>query len=300
VKRSAQHATPSTVVVFGAYGLLGATLCPVLSNFGYHVLKQSRGNIGDVCCNPTDMAEVAGVLNSIQPVAVINLVALSNVDVCEADLPAAFVTNVRSVEVLVSAIEKTESIPHLIHISTDHVYKGVGPHVEGSVSPINNYALTKYTSELLALQVGASIFRTNFIGKSRSDSRQSFTDWIFQSLVGGRYFTVFDDVFFSALSMQTLSICVAKALEVRLAGVFNVGTRDGISKASFAQKFASSLGLNTDMMRIGSVLDMKLSAPRPTDMRLNVRRFENAFGIDMPDMDKEIQKVADEYRGEMK
>ena len=297
---SAQHATPRTVVVFGAYGLLGATLCPVLSNFGYHVLKQSRGNIGDVCCNPTDMAEVAGVLDSIQPVAVINLVALSNVDVCETDLPAAFMTNVRSVEVLVSAIEKTESIPHLIHISTDHVYKGVGPHVEESVSPINNYALTKYTSELLAHQVGATIFRTNFIGKSRSDSRQSFTDWIFQSLVEGRDFTVFDDVFFSALSMQTLSICVAKALETRVAGVFNVGTSDGISKAKLAQKFASCLGLNADKMRIGSVLDIKLTAPRPTDMRLNVTRFEKTFGIDMPNMNTQIQEVANDYKGEMK
>lgn len=297
---SAQHATPDAVVVFGAYGLLGATLCPVLSDFGYHVLKQSRRNIGDVCCDPTDMDEVARVVDSIQPVAVINLVALSSVDVCETDLPAAYMANVRSVETLVSAIAKTQSIPHLIQISTDHVYKGIGPHIEGSVSPINNYALTKYTGELLALQVGATIFRTNFIGKSRSDSRQSFTDWIFQSLVEGRDFTVFDDVFFSALGMQTLSICVAKALEARLAGVFNVGTRDGISKASFAQKFASCLGLNTDKMRIGSVLDMKLSAPRPTDMRLNVTRFEKAFGIDMPDMDIQIQEVADDYRGEMK
>lgn len=297
---SARHATPGSVVVFGAYGLLGATLCPVLGDFGYHVLKQTRGNIGDVCCDPTDMSEVARVLDSIQPVAVINLIALSDVDVCETDLPAAYMANVRSVEALVSAIAKTQPTPHLIHISTDQVYMGIGPHVEGSVSPINNYALTKYTSELLALQVGATIFRTNFIGKSQSDSRQSFTDWIFQSLVEERVFTVFDDVFFSALRMQTLSICVAKSLETRAAGVFNVGTRDGISKAKLAQKFASCLGLNVAKMRIGSVLDIKLTAPRPSDMRLNVTRFEKTFGIYMPDMETQIQDLADDYMGELK
>lgn len=297
---SPPHTTRATVVVFGAYGLLGATLCQVVGDFGYRVLKQSRGNSGDICCDPTNKEEVTRIIISIQPVAVINLVALSNVDVCEIDLPAAYMANVRSVEVLVSAILETQSRPHLIHISTDHVYKGVGPHIESSVSPINNYAMTKYAGELLARQVGATILRTNFIGKSRNSSRQSLTDWIFQSLVEGREFTVFDDVFFSALSMQALSNYVASALEARVAGIFNVGTDDGISKADFAQKFASCLGLNIDKMRIGSVMDVKLTAPRPTDMRLNVTHFEKTFGIDLPDMDTQIREVAADYRGELK
>jgi dTDP-4-dehydrorhamnose reductase len=292
--------TRPTVVVFGAYGLLGASLCQVVADYGYRVLKQSRGNSGDICCDPTNKEEVTRLLISIQPVAIINLVALSNVDVCEVDLSAAYMANVRSVEVLVSAILETRSRPHLIHISTDHVYTGIGPHIESSVSPINNYAMTKYAGELLAHQVGATIFRTNFIGKSCNSSRQSLTDWIFQSLVEGRDFTVFDDVFFSALSIQSLSNYVANALEARVAGVFNVGTRDGISKANFAQKFASCLGINIDKMRIGSVMDMKLTAPRPTDMRLNVTHFEKTFGIDLPDMDSQIREVADDYRGELK
>jgi dTDP-4-dehydrorhamnose reductase len=297
---SPSQTTQGTVVVFGAYGLFGATLCPVLSDFGYRVLKQSRGNSGDICCDPTDKEEITRLLISIQPVAVINLVALSNVDTCETDLSEAYMANVRSVEVLVFAILETQSRPHLIHISTDHVYKGTGPHIESSVSPINNYAMTKYAGELLAHQVGATIFRTNFIGKSRNNSRQSFTDWIFQSLVEGRNFTVFDDVFFSALSMQTLSNYIATTLEARVAGVFNVGTQDGISKAKFAQKFASYLGMNSDKMRIGSVMDMKLKAPRPNDMRLNVTRFEKTYGIELPDVESQIWEVAADYRGESK
>ncbi len=297
---SRSQATRATVVVFGAYGLLGASLCQVLADSGYRVLKQSRGHSGDISCDPTNKEEVTRLLNSIQPVAVINLVALSNVDVCEVDLPAAYIANVRSVEVLVSAILETQSRPHLIHISTDHVYMGIGPHKESSVSPINNYAMTKYAGELLAHQVGATILRTNFIGKSRNSSRQSLTDWIFQSLVEGRDFTVFDDVFFSALSMKSLSNYVANAIEARVAGVFNVGTEDGISKADFAKKFASCLGLNSDKMHIGSVMDMKLIAPRPTDMRLNVTLFKKTFGIDLPDMDTQICEIAADYRGELK
>lgn len=296
---SSPHTTQPTVVILGAYGLLGATLCQVVSDSGYRVLKQSRGKSGDISCDPTNREEVTRLLISIQPVAVINLVALSNVDVCEMDLPEAYMANVRSVEVLVSAIMETQSRPHLIHISTDHVYKGIGPHKESSVSPINNYAMTKYAGELLAYQVGATIFRTNFTGKSRISSRQSLTDWIYRSLVEGREFTVFDDVFFSPLSMQSLSCYVANALEARVAGVFNVGTRDGISKANFAQKFASCLGIKINKMRIGSVMDMKLIAPRPTDMRLNVTHFEKTFGIDLPDMDTQIREIAADYRGEL-
>ena len=297
---SPSQTTRATVVVFGAYGLLGASLCQVVADSGYRVLKQSRGHSGDISCDPTNKEEVTRLLNSIQPVAVINLVALSNVDVCEVDLPAAYMANVRSVEVLVSAILESQSRPHLIHISTDHVYKGAGPHIESSVSPINIYAMTKYAGELLAHQVGATILRTNFFGKSRNSSRQSFTDWIFQSLVEGRDLTVFDDVFFSALSMQALSNYVAIAIEAQVAGVFNVGTYDGISKADFAQKFAGCLGLNIDNMHIGSVKDMKLVATRPTDMRLNVTCFEKTFGIDLPDMDSQIREVAADYRGNLK
>jgi dTDP-4-dehydrorhamnose reductase len=288
------------VIVFGAFGLLGATLCPILEMYGYQVIKQSRGHHGDICCDPTKKQDVAHFLNLLQPSAVVNLIALSNVDTCETNLRTAYQTNVHCVETIASAIMEISLKPHLIQISTDHLYQGDGPHDESSASPINLYALTKFTGELVASKVGATVLRTNFFGKSRHHDRQSFSDWIYESLASKREFTVFDDVYFSALNMETLSVMVAKAIEAKKAGVYNLGAHDGISKAVFAKKFAAFLDLDTSQMRIGSHRDVKLTAPRPTDMRLDVARFERSFQMTLPHMDSQIQEAAHSYKGELK
>lgn len=289
-----------TVIVFGAFGLLGATLCPILEKYGYQVIKQSRGPHGDICCDPNNKQEIAHFLNLIQPTAIINLIALSNVDTCETNLQAAYQSNVHCVETITSAMMDMRLKAHLIQISTDHLYQGVGPHAESSATPINLYALTKFTGELVASQVGATILRTNFFGKSRHHDRLSFSDWIYESLVSKREFTVFDDVYFSALNMDTLSVMVAKAIEAKSVGVFNLGAHDGISKAGFAKKFAELLDLDTSQMRIGSHRDVKLKAPRPTDMRLNVARFESTFQMTLPHMDSQIQEAVQSYKGKFK
>lgn len=285
------------VIVFGAYGLLGAALCIELEAHGFCVIKQSRSKEGDVHCNPSNKYDVCRVLKLIKPTIIINLIALSNVDYCEENLCEAYKANVQCVGSLTNAVKNIFPKPHLVHISTDHVYNGVGPHVENSVYPINNYAMTKFFGELLAIQAGATIFRTNFVGKSQISTRQSFSDWIFEALISKKEFTVFDDVHFSALSMKSLSNFIIKAIQIKTAGIFNVGTRDGISKAGYAMKFAKSLNLDSSNMRVGSIVNTKLAARRPSDMRLDVARFESNFKLRLPFMQDEIRDVAEEYKG---
>lgn len=289
-----------TVVVFGAFGLLGSSMCPILEESGYQVIRQSRRHYGDICCDPTNKGEVKKKLDLVQPTAIINLIALSNVDTCETNLRAAYQTNVHCVEAISNAIMEMSVKPHLIQISTDHLYEGNGPHDESTAFPINIYALTKLMGEMVASKAGATVLRTNFFGKSRHHDRQSFSDWVYAALINKSEFTVFDDVYFSALNMETLSCMVAKAIHAKKSGVFNLGTYEGMSKAGFASKFASLLNLDTSRMRIGSHRDVKLTAQRPTDMRLNVSKFENAFLTKLPHMNSQIQDVVQSYKGELK
>jgi dTDP-4-dehydrorhamnose reductase len=288
--------TVRVILVFGARGLLGASLCPALESMGYRVQGQSRDCGAQIQCDPMDSIAIKKILDDLKPTAVVNLIALSNVDFCQDNLAAAYLANCRNAEVLVSAVEGASSRPHLIQISTDHLYNGIGPHAEGFALPSNVYALTKFAGELAALRVGATVMRTNFFGRSRSSVRKSFTDWIYEELASRRTFTVFDDVLFSAVHMSTLAACVAKAVELRHAGVFNVGAHNGLSKASFARHFANNLGLDSGAMTIGSVSGVKFAAPRPLDMRMDVGLFERTFDIDLPDMTNEIGVAADEYR----
>ena len=85
-------------------------------------------------------------------------------------------------------------------------------------------------------------------------------------------------------------------MKLRHAGVYYVGARNGLSKGALAKQFADCLGLDSGAMTIGSIRDVKLAAPRPLDMRMDVGLFEGTFDIDLPDMAHEIGIAANEYR----
>lgn len=285
------------VLVLGAYGMLGETLCPLLSLAGYRVLRQGRSASAELALEPGNSDAVAAILGKYKPHAIVNLIADSNVDACEDSIGNAFKANVLPVDALLRARATSQSNAHLIQISTDHLYGGQGPHQERMVQPCNVYALTKYAAELRALNGGATVLRTNFFGRSRARARTSFSDWIVQSVRDHKDITVFDDVYFSALHMATLSTVVMKAIEMPLEGVFNVGCRDGISKADFAFMLAQALNLDVSCMTRGSIKNAKLRTPRPSDMRLDVTSLEMAFGLQMPYMKEQLLMAADEYRG---
>jgi dTDP-4-dehydrorhamnose reductase len=289
----------STVIVFGATGLLGANLVPLLRACGHNVLTQSRGLGADLCLNPIDHVAVSAALAMYRPSAVINLVAATNVDQCEMQTELAWQANAGVVAAITEGILALDNglapRPHLVHISTDQVYQGLGPHAEDEVNPINVYGLSKYTGELLADRVGATVLRSNFYGRSRCLGRMSFSDWLVRSLRHKAPITVFDDVKFSAIHTNTLCDFIARSIDLRPTGIFNAGCRNGMSKASFAMALARALNLPTDNVKIGTSADVALKARRPLDMTLQVARFEAAFDLQCPNMLNEIERTAKEY-----
>lgn len=287
----------TTVLVLGAYGLVGASLCPHLEALGYLVLRQGRRYEAHVRFNPLQRTAVSDVLATFRPDAVVNLAGATDVEGCEVDIQAAYLANVRTVEVLVEEISAGHSpVPHLVQISTDQVYDGTGPHRESDANPCNVYALSKYTGELVATQVGATVLRTNLFGRSKSPGRASLSDWMVRSLRAGTPITVFDDVMFSALHLDTLSNIIARAVQCRIPGVFNAGCRDGISKAGFAMSLASHLSLDRQLMMIGTSAGANFRARRPLDMRMDPNNFERAFRFDAPTMESQIQMASLEYQ----
>ena len=289
----------SNVIVFGASGLLGASLVPALLAHGYTVLAQSRGPGFNLCLDPSDRGAVAAALALHRPVAVINLVALTSVDQCETNTELAWQANVNVVSSITEGIlaldNEPANRPHFVHLSTDQVYYGPGPHAEDEVHPINVYGLSKYAGELLANRVGATVLRSNFYGRSRSADRLSFSDWLVRSFREKSPITLFDDVKFSAIHIDTLCDIIVRSIVIRLAGTFNAGCRDGISKAGFAMVLSRVLNLPMENVQIGSLTDVTLKARRPLDMTLQVARLEAAFGLQCPTMLHEIERTSKEY-----
>jgi dTDP-4-dehydrorhamnose reductase len=247
--------------------------------------------------DPTDPQAVKAFLAQHKVDAVANLIAATNVDACEADPQSAYRANVQVVSALAQALETSGGTrsPHLIHISTDQVYDGSGPHNEQTVAPCNVYGLSKLAGEFAAIRAGATILRTNFIGRSRCEGRTSLTDWLVNALQTGKSITVFDDVLFSAVHAQTLCNAILTVIDRPIAGTFNLGCADGASKAHLAFGLAERLGLDRSLMTVGCSADLRLRARRPNDMRMNATQFEQAFDFALPSFESQIDLTAKEY-----
>ena len=289
------------ILVAGASGLLGHALVPALLAGGHEVVAHGNRKGLDVSGDLTDRAVAHRLLAGVQPDAIVNLVALTNVDQCEKEPDAAFRLNVRVVENLVDGaggVKETETAakgsgPFFVQISTDQVYDGPGPHAEGAERILNTYALSKYAGELAALRANACVLRTNFFGPSALEGRPSFSDWLIGMFRSKKPFTGFDDVLFNPLSMHTLCAMILRVLDARRGGLYNLGAREGFSKAEFGARIAQRFGLDASNMKRGRSSDVQLGAPRPTDMRTDCGRFEKDFGVTLPTLQQEIMSLGE-------
>jgi dTDP-4-dehydrorhamnose reductase len=284
------------ILITGATGLLGSTLVPWLRAHGEKVATHARTASADYTADLSDRDETFAMLERVKPDVIINLVGLTSVERCQEQANESYLVNTRTVENLAQWMQEAGPACHLVQISTDQVYDGPDLHVEAAVTLTNNYAFSKYAGELAALLVPSTILRTNFVGRSKVASRESLTDWVYNSLTRKQQVQVLQDVYFNPLSMGTLVRMIALVVEKKPLGVFNLGSHEGMSKADFDFAFARELNLQTETMtRIDSAQAQFLKAYRPKDMRMECSKFEQALGVTLPNLIDEIKNVAKEY-----
>ena len=282
--------------------MLGASLVPRLRDLGHKVVCFSRKSKDgqNMVVDFSDANSLERALDACNPSFVINLAALTNVDECEKNPHLAYSTNVRIVEILSSWIIRNANC-HLIQVSTDHIYDGSGPHTEDKVKIVNYYAFSKYSGELAASLVPSTILRTNFFGKSECPSRKSFSDWAFNSLIKGENIRVFTDVLFSPLSIKSLVEHINLVITKPISGTFNLGCRDGFSKAEFVFTFAEYLGLSTKNVSRTSLDKLGLTVSRPKDMRMDCSKYESTYDLSyLPTLKDQINSITGDYINEIR
>jgi dTDP-4-dehydrorhamnose reductase len=285
-----------TILITGATGLLGVDLVLHLKKCGYKVITHSLKTKADILFDLSDRAKSYKFLEKIKPSVIINLVSLTSVELCEKKLNLAYLSNTCSVENLANWISYSGTDCHLVQISTDHIYDGSGLHSEKDVTITNNYALSKYAGELAAIQVPSTVLRTNFVGRSKVAHRESMTDWVYNSLTEKKNVKVLNDVYFSPLSIKVLTEMIELVVQKKLFGIYNLGSRNGMSKADFDFAFAKYLKLPTNTMkRINTSEASFIKAYRPKNMRMDCSKFENAFGLKLPNLKDLIEPLALEY-----
>ncbi len=277
-----------TILITGASGLLAPYLVRTAGNYG-DVVTTSRTQ-GDVLCDLTDLDQTRLMLKKVRPDWLIHAAAMTNVDACESDSALAQQVNAVAVQNIVSHMEPDTCLAYL---STDQVYPDIpGPHQEGTENPVNVYGQTKLEGERNALRhKNCLVFRANLFGHSMTEGRSSLDDFIVNGLREGKSITIFKDVLFSPLHMSTLVSIIYECMERGLHGIFNTGSRSGMSKAEFAFAVADHLNLDTKTATVGESASQAGRAPRALDLRMAVTKLETALGRAMPTLMQEIKKL---------
>ena len=216
---------------------------------------------------------------AVRPHFIVHAAGLTGVEECENNPEYAFKVNVELAE-NVARVCKNLDIP-LVHISTDHLFKGDFPYAteESPVSPVNIYAQTKAEAEARVLNTkpDALVIRTNFFGWGMS-YRKSFSDIIISSLRNKQALCLFKDIYYSPILITTLVDVVHLLLEKNANGIFNVVGDERISKHQFGKIIAEIFQLDQKLIMAGKISDNKNLTHRPEDMSLSNKKVCELLG----------------------
>jgi dTDP-4-dehydrorhamnose reductase len=230
----------------------------------------------------------------IKPDLIVNLAALTNVDICEENVNLAYQVNIKIAE-NIAAYSSYRKEVFIVHISTDHVYDAENSS-EDDIVISNNYAMSKYCAEKSFKSGSAAILRTNFFGKSLSQKSEGLCNSIYNLATTEQELKLFNDVFFSPISIGGLCDVILTCLQKRISGTFNVGSKEGMSKENFLKSFLLLSGLNDFKYQSVSVDEIDFKTARPKDMRMDVSLFEKTFNYKLPKLINEIESVANEFQ----
>ena len=121
--------------------------------------------------------------------------------------------------------------------------------------------------------------------------KKILNEWFLNSLKDQNKIELFNDIQFNPVSMNTLYQCIEHILCNFKSGLYNFGSRKGLTKAEFCLKIMKKLNINYKKINIVSVEQSDLFAYRPKGMMMNTYKFENNFKFKIPDIVEEIDLI---------
>ena len=85
-------------------------------------------------------------------------------------------------------------------------------------------------------------------------------------------------------------------IKKNLNGIYNLGSKEGMSKKDFALYFCKCLDLDSENIIGNPQKKVDLIAKRPRDMRLDSTKLENDLGVKFINLKDEIISIKNEYK----
>jgi dTDP-4-dehydrorhamnose reductase len=283
------------ILILGSSGFLGKLIYKKLKN-NFNVinngLKKKRISL-------VNFKKTNDLLLNINPNLIINCAALTNIDQCEKFPKKSYDVNVKAVENIFKVKKKNNLNFFFIQFSTDSLYdskKNIN-NKETKIPKIHNiYSRHKNIVEKICLKNKSLIFRTNFFGKYKNN----ITNWIYKETLSKskKEINLFDDINFSPLRATRIAEIISYIIQkgyYNKNGIYNLGSRNGLSKYNFAILFLKKLNL-LKKKKINKVKSSQyVKVKRSRNMRMSVVKFEKNFKMKLNTLKKEISLCANEY-----
>ena len=280
------------ILITGSTGQLGNSLGKVFkSRYDLVSTSRTKPNLNtNYFLDITNSLLVKDMVSAISPDIIINLAALTNVDLCESNPELADAINFQGVKNLVNVFNGP-----IIHLSSDYVFDGkLGQYKENDITnPINVYGVTKYKAEKILLEKSKEslVIRTNVLYDYQSKAKSSFLNWVVDSLKRGEKIKVVDDQFNNPTWTDSISVVIDRAIKADLNGLIHWGDFDWISRYDFANKIAAKFNLKSNLIEPIKTDELNQIAPRPLNGGLDTTLAQDLLCLEPPKIDDCLNQI---------
>ena len=285
------------ILITGSTGQLGNSLGKVFkSRYDLVLTSRTKPNKNtNYFLDITNSLLVKDMVSAISPDIIINLAALTNVDLCESNPDLAHAINFQGVKNLVNVFKGP-----IIHLSTDYVFDGkLGQYKENDIiNPINVYGFTKYKAEKILLEKSKEslVIRTNVLYDYQSKAKASFLNWVVDSLKRGEKIKVVDDQFNNPTWTDSISVVIDRAIKADLNGLIHWGDFDWISRYDFANKIADKFNLQSNLIEPIKTDELNQVAPRPLNGGLDTTLAQDLLRLEPPQIDDCLNQIIENLK----
>ena len=280
------------ILVTGSYGQLGKSLFSHLNPndeifwTGRKIPFKEKGFYLDIL----DRINLKELIGLHEPDILINLAALTNVDLCEKNPVLAREINCNGVANICDIFKGK-----IIQISTDYVFDGKnGPYnEEDKPSPLSVYGSTKLDAEKIIMSHNSEnvIIRGNVLYDYCKYSKASFLNWVVQSLNAKTSIEVVDDQINNPTWTQSMAKIIGLCIDKKVSGVYHWGDAEFVSRYKFAKIIAKKYELETNLINPISTEKLGQVATRPLNSGLISNKLMSVLNIKQPFINDCLNKI---------
>ncbi|KMK08936.1 dTDP-4-dehydrorhamnose reductase [Pluralibacter gergoviae] len=290
------------ILLFGKTGQVGWELQRSLAPLGNLIALDVHSS--DYCGDFSNPQGIADTVRRVRPDVIVNAAAHTAVDKAESEMDFAQLLNATTVEAIAKAASEIDA--WVVHYSTDYVFPGTGdsPWSEtDETAPLNVYGKTKLAGEK-ALQTYCTkhlIFRTSWVYASRGNN---FAKTMLRIAKDRADISVINDQFGAPTGAELLADCTAHAIRIaqsrpEVAGLYHLvagGITTWYDYAALVFDEARNAGMTLSLKTLSPVSTSAYVTPalRPANSRLDTTRFQQQFGLTLPDWEVGVRRMLEE------